>query len=262
MSALGDEDRAVTEVRHAGGRTERPTRFDDGLSGAAQLRDAILLVGLLFSFSRGAWGNFVFAAAAMMWLLFVTADSRRARLRIVLVSLVAVAGVVLLALAIVSIDAVRETFLQRASLLQDYDVGPAGRFGVQQASLDMILQHPFGMGALEFGRIYNIPPHNIYLWLTVSYGWVGGIAYTFSVLLTIVFGLRAALVRTPWQSHLVVSYAAYLGLAAEGLVIDTDHWRHYYLLLGLVWGLAAATRNFRRAAVVAASGEARELRPA
>jgi hypothetical protein len=32
---------------------------------------------------------------------------------------------------------------------------------------------------------------------------------------------------------------------AEGFVIDTDHWRHFYLLLGMIWGLFAAT--FRQA---------------
>ena len=26
----------------------------------------------------------------------------------------------------------------------------------------------------------------------------------------------------------------------EGAVIDTDHWRHYYLVLGVLWGLMAA----------------------
>ena len=29
-------------------------------------------------------------------------------------------------------------------------------------------------------------------------------------------------------------------------LLDTDHWRHYYLLLGLVWGFAIATMNYRR----------------
>jgi hypothetical protein len=27
------------------------------------------------------------------------------------------------------------------------------------------------------------------------------------------------------------------------MVIDTDHWRHFFLLLGMVWGFAAATRH-------------------
>jgi len=33
----------------------------------------------------------------------------------------------------------------------------------------------------------------------------------------------------------------------EGFVIDTDHWRHFFLLLGMIWGLSAATyRHLRR----------------
>jgi hypothetical protein len=32
----------------------------------------------------------------------------------------------------------------------------------------------------------------------------------------------------------------------EGFVIDTDHWRHFFLLLGMIWGLAAATFNYGR----------------
>jgi len=31
--------------------------------------------------------------------------------------------------------------------------------------------------------------------------------------------------------------------------VDTDHWRHFFLLLGLIWGLTAATINFRRRSV-------------
>jgi FlaA1/EpsC-like NDP-sugar epimerase len=31
----------------------------------------------------------------------------------------------------------------------------------------------------------------------------------------------------------------------RSLIVDTDHWRHFFLLLGLIWGLTAATINFR-----------------
>jgi hypothetical protein len=54
-------------------------------------------------------------------------------------------------------------------------------------------------------------------------------------------------VRTPWQTFLIATYLSFLALTLEGFVVDTDHWRHFYLLLGLIWGLAAATVNFRRA---------------
>jgi hypothetical protein len=28
----------------------------------------------------------------------------------------------------------------------------------------------------------------------------------------------------------------------ESAIIDTDHWRHYFLILGVLWGLMLATR--------------------
>ena len=35
-----------------------------------------------------------------------------------------------------------------------------------------------------------------------------------------------------------VVMAAFFGMAIEGLVIDTDHWRHLYLIMAMIWGLA------------------------
>jgi hypothetical protein len=40
----------------------------------------------------------------------------------------------------------------------------------------------------------------------------------------------------------IAVYAAFVGAAGESLIIDTDHWRHYFLLLGTLWGLIIATR--------------------
>jgi hypothetical protein len=35
--------------------------------------------------------------------------------------------------------------------------------------------------------------------------------------------------------------AAFIGMALEGLVIDSDHWRHFFLLMGMIWGVALGT---------------------
>ena len=47
--------------------------------------------------------------------------------------------------------------------------------------------------------------------------------------------------------------------SAESAIIDIDHWRHYFLILGVLWGLMAASRQYVAAAPTAA---ATSLRPA
>ncbi len=47
---------------------------------------------------------------------------------------------------------------------------------------------------------------------------------------------------------------------ALGTVIDTDHWRHLYLLIGLIWGAIALEYRYQRGFPLAAgliSGVAR-----
>ena len=51
------------------------------------------------------------------------------------------------------------------------------------------------------------------------------------------------LVATPWRATYHAVYAAYLGMVAESLIIDSDHWRHYFLILGVLWGLMSVTRS-------------------
>jgi hypothetical protein len=59
------------------------------------------------------------------------------------------------------------------------------------------------------------------------------------VLLTLDLGCRYLFVRTPWHPVYDRVYVAFFGIAAESVIIDTDHWRHYFLLLGVLWGLMA-----------------------
>ena len=48
-----------------------------------------------------------------------------------------------------------------------------------------------------------------------------------------------------------VAFAALVGHVVEGFVIDTDHWRHFYLLMGVVWGLMAGdAREVRKAKII------------
>jgi hypothetical protein len=207
---------------------------------------ALLLGGLLLSFSRGAWMHFAVSAAVAMTFLIATAPDARMRARIGTFGIIAAIVLALFVIAFMSISSVHDLFVERASAIQPYDVGPGGRFWLQRLALDSILDHPNGLGPFEFSRIYGGQQHDVYMQGFLVYGWLGGAAYLALVLVTLAIGLRAALVSTPWQIYLIAGYAAFVGEAVEGFIVDTDHWRHFFLLLGLIWGLTAATINFRR----------------
>ena len=166
-------------------------------------------------------------------------------MRVVLMAGTGIGMLVLLLAALMSVDAVASLLKERLSLNQSYDVGEQGRFGRHALGALMVLELPLGLGPLQFGKIFPEDPHNTFLNAFVSGGWLAGFAFAVMVALTLVFGLRPVFARTPWQPAAIVIYAAYAGTAAESVIIDTDHWRHAFLLLGVQWGLIAATYAHR-----------------
>ncbi len=207
----------------------------------------IILLALLLSYSRGAWFHFGLSGAIMLALTFLSAPTSRARTRIVLLSAIGVVVLAAIVVALLSFDSIGGTFTERAHLINSYDVGDGGRFRLQELALSDLLKFPNGMGPYTFIRVHGNQQHNQYLQAFVVYGWTGGMAYILLVLTTIWIGLRTALVRAPWQPYLIVAFGTFVGEALEGFIIDTDHWRHFFLLLGMIWGLAAATLHQTRA---------------
>ena len=200
----------------------------------------LLVPAILLSFSRAAWGQIVYCSLIMLVLTFITTRSPPHRVRIVLLT---VSGAALLAVfiaALLSIDAVAELFKQRASLSQSYDVGAQGRFARFSLGAVLALDKPFGIGPLQFNKYFPEDTHNSFLNAFMSGGWLAGGCYPVLGLLTLVFGFRAVFVRTPWQTTTIAVFAGYFGVLSESVIIDTDHWRHTFLLMGLLWGLIAA----------------------
>jgi O-antigen ligase len=225
------------------------------IARSARFRDivfmGIMLFALLLSFSRGAWGHFFISALILLVMMFLTAPNVRVRMRLIMLSTVSALAMTGLVAVAVSFGSIGEMLQQRAQLTQSYDVGSGGRFGMQEMAVDAVLEHPNGMGPFAFANTYGLQQHNVYLQAFLVYGWAGGMSYVVLVLLTLLVGFRFALVNTPWQPYLIAAFAAFCGEALEGFIIDTDHWRHFFLLLGIIWGLVAATISLaaqRRAA--------------
>ena len=207
---------------------------------------AILALALLVAFSRGAWFHFALSCAVMLALTFLTAPTPGARMRVFAlgaVGVVVLAGGVAIAL---SFDAVAEMFRERARLIQSYDVGDGGRFQLQAIALSELLKYPNGLGPFEFSRLYGAQQHNVYMQAFIVYGWIGGVSYLLLVFATFAVALRTVFVATPWQPYLIAALATFLGVTVEGMIIDTDHWRHFFLIMGMIWGLGAATLRYRR----------------
>lgn len=211
----------------------------------------IMFVGLLLSFSRAAWGSLAFCVITLMYILFVTQRDRRSRNRIVFFVVGGTIAAAATFMFLSSIDVVSQMFAER-SHLQGYDFGAdnRSRFLLQADSWREILSHPLGMGPWGFAHTTSWVSHNTYLGTLLNHGWVGGAAYLTLIVLTLYVGFKALWVRTPWQTFFIATYLPFVALVLEAFVVDTDHWRHFYLLLGLVWGLFAATINFRRTAIL------------
>jgi hypothetical protein len=146
-------------------------------------------------------------------------------------------------------EGVADLLSERAALTQEYDEGPEGRFGGQEKAVGLLMRHPLGIGAQQFAPHYHHEePHNTYLAVALNGGWLGGLMFLAIVVATSVRGLRQAFVRSAWQPAFLAVYAAFMGHVAEGFLIDIDHWRHFYLLIALLWGLMAAHRRSQRPA--------------
>ena len=223
--------------------------FQRMLAGRLMMRSGLMLLvmlaALLLSFSRAAWGVFAVSALILMSLTFLTSRSTSERTRIVFVAIVGAFVIVLFVAALLSISQVADLFKERATLEQSYDIGHYGRFGRYLLGVELMLEHPFGIGPLQFTNYAPEDPHNTFLNAFMSGGWLGGLGYLTLCAVTVVASTRFLFVHTPWQPTYHAVYAAYIGVVGESVIIDIDHWRHYFLILGVLWGLMAVTRPDR-----------------
>lgn len=203
----------------------------------------LFLFGIMMSFSRGTWFMFAVASSSFVVIYFFAAPDNRQRFKVMALSgvtLAALAGVVLLAF---QFDRVQELWEVRASLNMDYDVGDGGRFAGHIKAANIILENPLGIGALYFGHFYHHElPHNVYLSMYLSSGWIGGTMFVILMVTTLIMGFKILMVRTTWMHYHAIALCSFFGLMLESYIIDSDHWRLLYILIGMIWGGYAATK--------------------
>lgn len=199
--------------------------------------------GILLSFSRGAWINFVVAISLYALFAFWTAPNLRIRLQWIGAVMLSLVVMVALLGGAVSQEAIGERFFDRAVLAQKYDIAPGGRLESQWRALTHSAGDPIGVGPGRSDEEFGLEPHNLYLhviveggWLAAM-GWLGFLGLTFYRCIPLFRGAREL------RHDFFVVFASLAGLLTQSMFIDSTHWRHLWLLTALAWTLIIATQR-------------------
>lgn len=203
---------------------------------------AILLLAIFLSFSRGAWGGLVASVLLVYFLALVSERNKVRRARLVILGMAGVVSAIALIAAALSIDTVADMFEQRARLVQAYDGARLGRFARYALGFQLVMEHPLGLGPLEFNKFFPEDEHNVYLKGFTTYGWLGGAVYILMALWTLCAMVPLLFRSRPWTPFAQAVFSVFAAHLILSVVIDTDHWRHMYMLYGLSWGLIAAEK--------------------
>ena len=206
----------------------------------------IISLAILLAFSRASWGQLAGCSAFMLLLMYMTSETKPQRRRIVLTALAAVAAAALMLAVLLSISSIADLFVQRASFNQTYDGGRFGRFGRHVLGFQMALELPLGIGPLQFTKYFPQDTHNSFLNAFMSGGWIAGICFPALIFITVIFGFKLIFVRVPWQRMYLAVFSAFMGTVGEAFIIDVDHWRHFWMMLGAMWAMFAAAHAYRK----------------
>ncbi|SIP90430.1 O-antigen ligase [Rhizobium sp. RU35A] len=206
----------------------------------------VLTLGIFLSFSRAAWGLYLFATLMLVAVMLLKERTAAFRLKIFSLSLAAMVLLIVAIGGVLQSKKVDELFLNRAKLVQSYDGARLGRFERHKIGFLMAMERPLGLGPMVLGKMFGEDEHNIWLKSLTTYGWLGFVCYVTLIWSTLIIGFRSLLRERPWQPYLMIAWILIAGHALIGNVIDIDHWRHVYLLFGIVWGCFALEQRHQR----------------
>jgi O-antigen ligase len=124
-------------------------------------------------------------------------------------------------------------FLRQRAHLQSYDIH---RFSGQEQGVELILNHPLGIGPGQFEQTVGIAAHSTYVRALAEQGALGLATMLGLMLGTLGLATQNAILgRDTFGIGSAPLLAAWCGLLANSAFVDTLHWRHFWLVAGLVW---------------------------
>ena len=216
---------------------------------------AVIASGLFLGYSRGAWISAFISLFALLGLTLIS----RARPGTSLRTLVAFSvGMLVISVLIRSLLENREIadFFAHRSQIQSYD---SDRFFTQFEALDAFFSNPLGYGPGISERMFSRAIHNLYIRAMVENGAIGLFGLLVLLGSSIAHSTMTA-IRSRYadpHANAAVICACLWGVAVESVVIDTLHWRHFWVLLALAWWVPSASTITRERGRAGADATAR-----
>ncbi|MEP6892294.1 MAG: hypothetical protein ABI927_00815 [Gaiellaceae bacterium] len=191
----------------------------------------VLLVcgaGVLFSYSRAAWLNTSLVVTTMIAAYALRRGGLRQATKTLGLGLAALGALV----AALFLTGSTSFFLSRAHV-QYYDTS---RFHGQDASFELARTHLFGIGPGQYLDVVGIAAHSTFLRALGEEG-VLGLALIVLLLFTTLILACGNVVRgrSTFGISAVPLLGLWVGLIANSFFVDTLHWRHLWLVAGLIW---------------------------
>ena len=202
----------------------------------------VLILGILFSYSRAAWASTVIGVIVLLAVL----SMRRGGSRRAFLALLGIAVAGMITFTVISASG-SLGFLQERATLQSYD---SERFLAQRTGLELAFQKPVGIGPGQFetisivatGNTYELATHSIYVRAMAEQGLVGLLVLLGILLGTLFLATRNVVEgRDTYGIGSAALLASWLGIMVNSAVVDTAHWRHVWLIAALIW--AGSTRR-------------------
>lgn len=187
----------------------------------------LLIAGVLLSFSRAAWGNFVISFT--IYILGMKKGAIGKRIRTIL--FLAIVGVPAL-IYFIQMPAVEDLFSERLGY-QNYD---NDRFDTQKQAIQSGISNPIGVGGGQAGSVLQYEPHSLYARVFAENGVLGLLSFFLLFLMSTHRVYKSYLqIKSERSVFYLIIFASLIGIGFNSFFVDTLHWRHFWLLLGLAW---------------------------
>lgn len=205
-----------------------------------------LFLSIVLTFSRGSLLNLI---SGILFLGFISIITKRSKRFFVVLS-------VAFLIAIVSVPVILEVFRQsfRFRGAQWYDI--YGRAMAWRAGIELFKSYPLGIGPGQFenysldyqksmgGWMLRLTPsaHNFYLRVLTENGSIGFLTIILALIFVILTSLKFLFKANKDEKFFVFAdlvwiLSSILGILVQSFVIDTLHWRHFWILIGFLFGI-------------------------